>query len=50
LVTVAELIVRCATMRTESRGLHFREDYPDHNDKDWLRDTVIAPEFDLVKA
>ncbi|CAA6677264.1 Succinate dehydrogenase flavoprotein subunit (EC [Lentimonas sp. CC4] len=23
-------------MRKESRGSHYREDYPDRNDKDWL--------------
>ena len=29
LVQVAELIVRCAMQREESRGLHYTPDYPD---------------------
>jgi L-aspartate oxidase len=41
LVTVAELVVRCAMARKESRGLHYTIDYPEHGDDQWLRDSVI---------
>jgi L-aspartate oxidase len=41
LATVAELVIRCAQMRKESRGLHYNIDYPKRDDQHWLRDTVI---------
>jgi len=37
MVLVAELILRASLMRTESRASHYREDYPDRDDKNWLK-------------
>jgi L-aspartate oxidase len=45
IATVAELIVRCAQQRKESRGLHYTIDYPDRNDIHWQKDTFIRKQF-----
>ncbi|WP_372806088.1 FAD-binding protein [Pontiella sp.] len=36
MVLNAEMKLRTSLMRTESRGSHYREDYPERNDQDWL--------------
>ncbi|SYZ72725.1 L-aspartate oxidase [Candidatus Zixiibacteriota bacterium] len=41
---VADLIVRCASRRKESRGLHYIIDYPERDDLHWKRNTIITPQ------
>jgi succinate dehydrogenase / fumarate reductase flavoprotein subunit len=41
LLDVAEATVVSALHRTESRGTHFREDYPHRDDTRWLRHTLV---------
>ena len=36
MVLNAEMILRASLFRTESRGLHYREDYPRRDDPTWL--------------
>jgi succinate dehydrogenase / fumarate reductase, flavoprotein subunit len=41
LLGLAETILISALARQESRGAHFREDYPKRDDKNWLKHTLI---------
>jgi succinate dehydrogenase / fumarate reductase, flavoprotein subunit len=38
---VAEVIVYSALQRKESRGAHFRSDFPERNDEQWLTHTLV---------
>jgi succinate dehydrogenase/fumarate reductase flavoprotein subunit len=40
----AEMTLRSALMRMESRGFHYREDYPKRDDKNWLKWVIAKQE------
>jgi len=41
LLDIAEVTVIAALNRKESRGGHFREDYPDRDDANYMRHTMV---------
>ena len=37
----AEIYFNAALLRTETRGWHYREDFPERDDKNWLKWTIV---------
>jgi succinate dehydrogenase/fumarate reductase flavoprotein subunit len=45
-LTVARLVVESALVREESRGAHYRSDFPQRDDDNWLRAVVARQDAD----
>jgi len=41
-LSIEEMATRAALTRTESRGSHYRDDFPERNDKEWLKNIVFS--------
>jgi succinate dehydrogenase / fumarate reductase flavoprotein subunit len=41
LVELAEVVMKCALERRESRGSHFRTDFPKRDDENYLKHTIV---------
>jgi succinate dehydrogenase/fumarate reductase flavoprotein subunit len=46
----AEMVLRASLFRRESRGSHYREDFPERVDPDWLAWTVLQQEQGEMKV
>lgn len=46
MIKLALCVAYGAMLRTESRGAHAREDFPERNDRDWLKRTLTSWEDD----
>ena len=42
MLTVAEIVCRSALLRTESRGSHFRSDFPREDNENWLANLIAS--------
>jgi succinate dehydrogenase / fumarate reductase flavoprotein subunit len=42
LLNIAELVTMAAQARTESRGAHYRSDFPRRDDSQWNRHTIVS--------
>jgi L-aspartate oxidase len=45
IAVVADLIIRCAMRRRESRGLHCSLSWPNRDDKNFKKDTILENDF-----
>jgi succinate dehydrogenase/fumarate reductase flavoprotein subunit len=49
LLLASELIARSALLREDSRGAHYRDDFPDTDNANWLKNIYLARDGDDVK-
>jgi succinate dehydrogenase / fumarate reductase flavoprotein subunit len=48
MLEVAEVVAECALNRQESRGGHSREDFPNRDDQNWLKHTLVWKKGDKI--
>lgn len=46
MVAILEMAAQSALLRKESRGVHYREDYPDTDNDQWLMESIVTHKAD----
>ena len=49
LINLSEMIINSALLREESRGYHYRSDYPEIDNKNWKKNILIKKENNKMK-
>ena len=49
MLTASLLVVQGALGREESRGAHYREDYPERNDSEWRKHIVFIRDQEMTE-
>ena len=42
MLELASMVIKAALLRKESRGAHYRTDYPDYDEKNWLKNIIFS--------
>ena len=48
MLLIAEIVAQSAMFRTESRGAHYRVDYPQKDDAKWMKNIIVSKENDRM--